>query len=597
MSWRDTITKDNSPEPIKKSSWRDTITKEPSKTESVVRGGVQGATLGLSDEIVGVAKGLLAGFNKKVSDLSKGPADPGDATTAETFSRAYTEGRDEDRAANKAAEQANPKSYLAGQIGGSALSLLVPGGVAARTGTTLAKAGSAAGRAAVEGGVGGFGFSEAKGMGLVDDTLAGAALGGVIGGSIPLVGAAGKKTLDAAGRIPGADRAKEALAAFRSSKSIKPIEPIKPDATSQQVKERLEALGKEAAKKFNKEALDEARKDLLVSGALTAGGAMSGPVGATVGSMLGKKPLLKAATDVAKIETKVAKDIAKKKGSVGALIGSLDKLQMSPGAKPKAVLEVVNEFKGSAIAPEEIHFKILDPETSKPIGQAQVWKADPKSVNELGRTGYSLKDIRIDKDAQGKGIATEVIDSLTDRFGELASDTRGNINEAGKKLFKKLGEEQPDGSFIIKPKAQKLNPKSLEPTERDAIDILDELMSGKKKGRTFIQKPASELDKKMSVLADSLAEKKVLSTPKKWTDQDLFDMADDLLNPGLPGDDPVYAEKWRRWQTYTSMAEVPLDERDAFLVNNWHRVNTTFKDFIPVKPDTPKPKPKKKKQL
>ena len=95
-----------------------------SKLESAGRGAVQGLTLGFGDEIYGGVKG---GANYLFGD--------GD------FSETYARERDAVREANKRAQEANPGTYLAGEVGGS---IVVPAGGVARG---LATGGKAAMRA------------------------------------------------------------------------------------------------------------------------------------------------------------------------------------------------------------------------------------------------------------------------------------------------------------------------------------------------------------------------------------------------------------------------------------------------------------------
>lgn len=84
----------------------------PSELESAARGAAQGVTLNYSDEAAGAVAALLDAVKKRgTEDL---PED-------------YRRERDESRALNTAAEKANPKSYMAGELGGGAATLLVPG--------------------------------------------------------------------------------------------------------------------------------------------------------------------------------------------------------------------------------------------------------------------------------------------------------------------------------------------------------------------------------------------------------------------------------------------------------------------------------------
>jgi hypothetical protein len=84
----------------------------PGYLESLGRGALQGGTLGFSDEIGGAIEAAL-------EDLRG---------THENIGKLYAKHRDESRAANAAAQQANPITYGAGQVaGGLAPALLTSG--------------------------------------------------------------------------------------------------------------------------------------------------------------------------------------------------------------------------------------------------------------------------------------------------------------------------------------------------------------------------------------------------------------------------------------------------------------------------------------
>lgn len=130
---------------------------EPGMGESLVRGGFQGATLGYGDEVVAGLQSI------------------GKPTGS------YRRIRDEIRAQNERAQNANPLTYGVGDILGSLAPALVTGGA-----SEAASAGSLAARAAasgaVQGAVSGVGYSNAEGVGdILADAAKGAAIGGVTG--------------------------------------------------------------------------------------------------------------------------------------------------------------------------------------------------------------------------------------------------------------------------------------------------------------------------------------------------------------------------------------------------------------------------------
>jgi hypothetical protein len=147
---------------------------EVSKWESFLRGAGQGVTFGFEDEIRG---GILGGFDA--------------LTTDQSFGDAYTTRRDEIRALNEAAREANAGAYFGGELVGG-----IASGVAAAplTGGASFAGGAArmAGTLGAQGAVAGLGYSEA-------DTAGGmakdAAIGGAIGGGLGTGAAYGMRAL------------------------------------------------------------------------------------------------------------------------------------------------------------------------------------------------------------------------------------------------------------------------------------------------------------------------------------------------------------------------------------------------------------------
>jgi hypothetical protein len=144
----------------------------PSQAESLGRGAVQGVTFGFGDEIYGAAKGA---YDKVLGD--------GD------YSGTYERERDAVRAANDAAQQANPGTYLAGEIVGG---VAVPGaaaklgyrGVQAANAGLKARSVAAAKEGAALGGLYGLGKGEGDFGDQALSTVSGTAMGGTFGAAI-----------------------------------------------------------------------------------------------------------------------------------------------------------------------------------------------------------------------------------------------------------------------------------------------------------------------------------------------------------------------------------------------------------------------------
>lgn len=134
------------------------VDESPGSLESLGRGALQGISLGYADEITGAIEAALT-------------------------DKTYTQSRDEARASNSKAQEANPWTYGAGELGGGVATLLVPG--AAGVGAGLKGA-------AALGAAGALGSSNAD---LTKGEVGGALLDTAIGGTI---GAVANKVVPAA---------------------------------------------------------------------------------------------------------------------------------------------------------------------------------------------------------------------------------------------------------------------------------------------------------------------------------------------------------------------------------------------------------------
>lgn len=151
---------------------------KPGKLESFGRGALQGVTFGFADELTGALESLFT-------------------------DKTYSQSRDESRANYRAAKEANPGTYLAGELGGGLATMAIPGGAIARGAGAAAKAGGFAANAVRGAGAGilsGIGQSEAEDLeGIAKDAAVSGLVGGAVGG---VAGTVGEKLLGGAkGRV------------------------------------------------------------------------------------------------------------------------------------------------------------------------------------------------------------------------------------------------------------------------------------------------------------------------------------------------------------------------------------------------------------
>lgn len=205
----------------------DIITEAPkvSQVQSLLKGAEQGLTFGSADEIQGGQSSLMdlgqAGLHNLASLIGQpdlippSPSQADEALVKQGFTGdlkpstldQYRSTRDSARQEYDAAQKANPGTYLAGNIGGGALTLpFLPGmGTAGQGASALAKAGSAMKAAALPSAAVGLGMSDAdltRGeiMPAIKDVAVDTGIGMATAGALPLAGAAVKSAGNAIGK-------------------------------------------------------------------------------------------------------------------------------------------------------------------------------------------------------------------------------------------------------------------------------------------------------------------------------------------------------------------------------------------------------------
>jgi hypothetical protein len=169
------------------------ITEGKQTEADLLRGGSQGFTAGFADELGGLAAGAGSLFGSARDALTG--FNGGDEGALDAAKRAYTEGRDSERAKVKAARDRSPVASTVGEIAGG---VLVPGGAASKMSSIPKKmlAGAATGSAL--GALSGIGSAESMDVApesMVVPTIVGGLAGGLIPGgaavAMPLLRKAG----------------------------------------------------------------------------------------------------------------------------------------------------------------------------------------------------------------------------------------------------------------------------------------------------------------------------------------------------------------------------------------------------------------------
>lgn len=159
----------------------------PSKLQSALLGAVDTTMFGFPDELAGAAN-YAAHLGKEGS---------------------YTEGRNAYRQGVRVSQEENPKSFLAGQIGGGiASTMMMPTGAALRGAALLPKVARTAMIGATEGGLYGTGSAEGGLADRAQGALEGATVGGLMGGAGPVIGRAIGKITGKLADLPTLDYAR-----------------------------------------------------------------------------------------------------------------------------------------------------------------------------------------------------------------------------------------------------------------------------------------------------------------------------------------------------------------------------------------------------
>lgn len=239
--------------------------EEPSALEALARGGVQGATLGFGDEIMGAIGGSYDAY-----------------TSDKKFADAYKERRDETRRNNEAAKKAHGNLYTGGEVGGGLATFLIPG-AAGLKGAALLGAASGLGNSesdTVTGDLGNAALGGALGLGTAGALKGAGKLGGLVGNKLSNAAeAAGSKALTAGDAVLAAQQGGESklaqvVRAIAASKLAAPVAEVVGDGS--------------AASMLKAKALPMAKNYALKAGPELIGSALGGGSGFVAGHLLGK---------------------------------------------------------------------------------------------------------------------------------------------------------------------------------------------------------------------------------------------------------------------------------------------------------------------
>jgi len=221
----------------------------PSMLESAGRGAASGASLGLVDELAGLveaggqAVGLEGLGNRPITQVSKRKGGAA-GLNMDTLMAAYRQGRETERAANKAASEENPMSYGAGELAGG---LVVPMGAAAEAKTAGEGIRRGMVLGGVAGGIAGAGTSEAdltKGevIPMLKEAGESAVVGGGLGGLLGVLPAAAKGLKNTASEFKSPQEFANVFSKYRAG------EEIGTRASSEAITEKAQGLAKDIGK-------------------------------------------------------------------------------------------------------------------------------------------------------------------------------------------------------------------------------------------------------------------------------------------------------------------------------------------------------------
>lgn len=174
---------------------------KPSVGDSAIHGLASGASMGFVDDLaggleaVGSKVGLRGVGGKSISDIRLET----DEEDKQNFMDVYRQARDAKRKEYAESRKENPGTFLTTELGGG---LLTSAALPALSAAKGAAATNIMGKAALQGGISGLGFSEADNASdLIADTNKGALTGGALGGLGTLLGKGAQKLIGGGAKL------------------------------------------------------------------------------------------------------------------------------------------------------------------------------------------------------------------------------------------------------------------------------------------------------------------------------------------------------------------------------------------------------------
>lgn len=429
--------------------------KKPGYLESAARGIKQGATFGFGDEITGA---LEAAFTDK----------------------SYTQARDEARAADRAAREANPKTFAATEIGAGIAGSFVPGalGVNLIRGVGL---GANIARGAAAGATAGAGSSEAdltKGDvgGLVKDTAIGGAIGGAVGG---VLGTAAEKLIG--GAPARVDKRLLGDIGHRANKGVRDRMAEMPEATRDTARAfGLDKVARDAPKLLEKSSAAKAEVGQKIGDTFDL-------VERTVGGV----PIDNVLTALAKVEAKYVK-----RGALG-----------EAKAVKKTADDLIEAFGDKAPTPD-LHSFASDLGNRAFEGTAGINQSAAKRLGkDISRAvSGALKDHVKDaaKVSEEVAAAAKELPKLNQQYGALKEITTAATQRARLEPFPKTGLR----SFTVKGMAEEAwgatGGKLVRPADVALAKLVKRAMAGDEAAKAAVKSLRSGAPTSLSANADEV---------------------------------------------------------------------------------------------